>query len=211
MISRIKGKIIDKKENSVLIDVNGICYEILIPVSIMDSIEFLNSEDGLVELVTYYYHQLEPSRSIPIMIGFANEIEREFFEQFISVSGIGPKAAVRALNLPISIIAQAIDSSNHSLLQTLPGIGRQRAREIIAKLQGKVSKFGLIRDKDKTTAQKGIDQDIQKETLEVLLQLQYKKQEAEGMLHSAFENNSDLKTVEDVLNEIYRQKTKLKK
>ncbi len=59
MISRVKGKIIDKKENSVLIDVNGICYEILIPVSIIDSIEFLSSEDGLVELVTYYYHQLE--------------------------------------------------------------------------------------------------------------------------------------------------------
>ena len=208
MISRIKGKIRDKKENSLLIEVSGICYEVLIPIAIMESIEELNSENGLVELVTYYYHQVDPSKSIPVMIGFTNEIEREFFTQFISVSGIGPKAAVRALSMPISIIAEAIDANDHTILEKLPGIGKRRAREIIAKLQGKVGKFGLMRDKEKRSLLKKPDEDVQKEALKVLLQLKYKKKEAEDMLLGAFKDNSDLKTAEDILNEIYRQKSR---
>ncbi len=212
MISRIKGQIKQRRQNSLLIDVGGICYEILIPVSIMETIKAQHKEgDNSVELITYYYHQIEPSRSIPVMIGFTNEIEREFFIQFISVSGIGPKAAVRALTLPISVIAEAIDTNNHTLLETLPGIGKQRAREIIAKLQGKVGKFGLIRDRDRVTTRGQIDEDIQKEVLEVLSQLQYKKQEAQMMLQEALKNNPNLNTAEDILNEIYKQRAKITK
>ncbi len=206
MISRVKGKIREKKQNSLLIDVGDICYEILIPAAIMEEIENLNLEDNLIELVTYYYHQVEPSRSMPVMIGFTNEIEREFFEEFISVSGIGPKAAVKALILPISVIAEAIDMGNHSLLQSLPGIGRQRAREIVAKLQGKVGKFGLIQDKGKPQTPKKIAEDAQEEALEVLLQLKYKRFEAEKMIAEALKNNLLLKTAEGILNEIYSEK-----
>jgi len=211
LISRVKGKIREKKQNSLLIDVGDVCYEILIPAAIMEEIENLNLEDNLIELVTYYYHQVEPSRSMPVMIGFTNEIEREFFEEFISVSGIGPKAAVKALILPISVIAEAIDAGNHSLLQTLPGIGRQRAREIIAKLQGKVGKFGLIRDKGKPQPPKKIAEDAQEEALEVLLQLKYKRSEAEKMIAEALKNNLLLNTAEGILNEIYSEKKRHKR
>jgi holliday junction DNA helicase RuvA len=207
VISRIRGKIIEKKQYSLLIDVSGICYEVLIPTAIMEEIGSVNSEDDTVELVTYYYHRLEPSRSVPIMIGFSNEIEREFFEEFTSVSGIGPKAAVKALILPISVIAEAIDSSNHSLLQTLPGIGKQRAREIIAKLQGKVGKFGLIQDEGQPEPLK-LEENAQEEALEVLLQLKYKKSVAEKMMLDALKNNPHLKTAEGILNEIYYEKRK---
>lgn len=210
MISRIKGIIKEKKENSLLIDIGAICYEILIPTAIMEEVEETDSSDGSIELVIYYYHQINLSRSIPVMIGFTNEIEKEFFEEFISVSGIGPKAAVKALIFPISVIAEAIDSSNHSLLQTLPGVGRQRAREIIAKLQGKVGKFGLIRDGGKSELHKKVSEDIQQEVLDVLLQLKYKDSEAKKMLAKAFKSNPHLNTTEKVLNEIYTQKKVIK-
>ena len=211
MISRIRGILKVIKDNSILLEVEGgITYEILIPTAIMDSLDLsLDSKEPL-ELVTYYYHQVEPSRSIPILIGFSNEIEREFFIQFISVSGIGPKAAVRALSQPISIIADAIDSDNETVLKSLPGIGGRRAREVIAKLQGRVGKFGLIKDAGKKIPEKEIDSDVQRDALQVLMKLQYKKQEAEKMLYDAFVNNHNLKSVEDILNEIYKQRVEKK-
>ncbi len=209
MISRIRGSLKEIKDNSILLEASGgITYEVLIPTAIMDSLNLsLDSKEPL-ELVTYFYHQVEPSRSIPILIGFSNEIEREFFVQFISVSGIGPKAAVKALSLPIPIIADAIDSDNEAVLKSLPGIGARRAREVIAKLQGRVGKFGLIKDVGEKTLKREINSDIQREALQVLTQLQYKKQEAEKMLYDAFVNNHNLKSVEDILNEIYKQKSK---
>jgi len=208
MICRIAGKLVDQREDSIILDVNGLSYEILIPGAIMNSLNNQIQQDSEVSLVTYHYLQVEPSRGFPFLIGFLNEIEREFFEKFITVSGIGPKAAVRALKKPISTIAQAIDTGDVSFLKSLPGIGEQRAKEIVAKLQGKVGKFGLIQDSVATTRLQKGKENIQEEAMDVLLQLQYKKNEASNMVREALNRNPDIKTAEDLLNEVYKQKTK---
>ena len=177
-------------------------YEVYVPPAILSCIESTNDD---IQLYTYHYYQQDPSKTIPILIGFSNEIEREFFEKFISVSGVGPKAACKALALPFSTIADAIDSGEISVLKSLPGIGEQRAKEIIAKLQGKVGKFGLIKDK-KSAKRAGIKSGIIDEALSVLMQLQYKKKEAENMLEEAVKRNSKIKSSEELLNEVYKQK-----
>ena len=209
MISRISGKIIDKREDSITLDVNGLCYEILIPGAVMNYLDSRIQEDGTLSLITYHYLQVEPSRSFPFLIGFLNEIEKEFFEKFITVSGIGPKAAVRALKMPISNIAQAIDIGDVSFLKSLPGIGTQRAKEIVAKLQGKIGKFGLIQDGvyASPSFNKGKD-NIKQEAIDVLLQLQYKKTEALNMVQEALGRNPQVATAEELLNEVYKQRTK---
>ncbi|MFA6384366.1 MAG: OB-fold domain-containing protein, partial [Candidatus Omnitrophota bacterium] len=112
MIARIKGKIVEQQTNALLIEMGGITYQVFVPVASLERIGGQADSDGNVELVTFHYHQVEPSRSIPVLIGFLNEIEKEFFEAFITVSGIGPRAAVRALNKPISAIARAIDEGD---------------------------------------------------------------------------------------------------
>jgi len=205
MISRIKGKIKQKKELSILLEAGELTYEILIPPAVMNTINKISGDD--VELVTYYYFQSDPSKSVPVLIGFVNDIEKEFFEKFISVSGVGPKAACKALTLPFSTIADGIDSADIKLLRTLPGIGEQKAKEIIAKLQGKVGKFGLIQDKNNVKKIPQIKEDVKDEALSVLLQLQYKVKEAEHMIESAIGRNPDVKTAEELLNEVYRQRT----
>ncbi|MFC1645658.1 Holliday junction branch migration protein RuvA [Candidatus Omnitrophota bacterium] len=206
MIAQISGKIIQRKNDSIIIDTNGICYEVLIPQIIMSRIdEFV--QDGRIKLITYHYLQTEPSKSVPVLIGFINEVEREFFGLFITVSGIGPRAAIRAINKPISTIAKWINDGNASLLCSLPGIGQQRAKEIIAKLQGKMGKFGLIQDEQAEIKTK-ISEDIKKESLGVLLQLQYKKQEAKEMIEKAIARSSKINTTEELLNEVYRQRVK---
>ena len=204
MICSITGKIKQRKENSLLVEVNGFGYEVLIPHGVM---KCLSQDETECEFVTFHYHQADQNKSIPILIGFVNEIEKEFFERFITVSGIGPKAAVKAISEPIPDIARAIDSGDIAFLKSLPGIGTQRAREIVAKLQGKVGKFGLIRGvvhKEKATPLKS---DIEQEALAVLLQLQYKKPEAEKMIKNAMTRNPDVKNSEELLNEVYRQRS----
>ena len=205
MIARISGKIVERGADFLLVEVNGISYEVFLPRALMQRVREAGEENEYADLITYHYHQLEPSRSTPMLIGFFNEIEKDFFQQFITVSGIGPRAALRALNKPISVIAQAIDEGDINFLKSLPGIGLQRAKEIIAKLQGKVGKFGLIQDAG--VVQEGeAKRDITKDALAVLMQLQYKKSEAKMMIDKVLRDAPDLKTSEELLNEIYKQR-----
>lgn len=205
MIAKIYGKVIHKGDNYLLIDKGGIVYEVWVPVTVMQRVDESLSPEGEISLITYHYYQVEPSRSIPVLIGFLNEVEKEFFQEFITVSGIGPRGALRALNQPISLIANAIDEADINFLKSLPGIGQQRAREIIAKLQHKVAKFGLIQDNNIKDKAPGLV-DIEEEVLAVLMQLGYKKSEAQAMIRRALDNAGGVLTTEELLNEVYKQK-----
>ena len=215
MISQVTGTVEGIAENSLNLTVGGISYEIFIPTSVLRNLDGKLDKNSQVSLVTYHYYQTDPSKSIPILIGFSNRIEKEFFEKFITVSGVGPKAAVKALKPPIPDIAEAIDAGDLSFLKSLPGIGEQRAKEIIAKLQGKMGKFGLMHGGGqanggaKSSAAKSASSskdDGQAEALEVLLQLQYKREEAKEMIRKAFTRQSKLSSAEEILNEVYRQR-----
>ena len=205
MIARIRGKVIQRNKDSLLIDVSGLCYEVFLPQALMQRVQENNSPAGALELITYHYHQVEPSRSHPVLIGFLNEVERDFFLDFISVSGIGPRAALKAINKPISQIAQAIDEADFVFLKSLPGIGSQRAKDIVAKLQGKVGKYGLMRDKESHKDKPG-QEDLEAQAMQVLLQLQYKRQEAKEMIQKALLRSPEIQAVEELLNEVYKQR-----
>jgi Holliday junction DNA helicase RuvA len=204
MISRISGKVVEKAVNSLSVDVGGFCYDVLIPTCVMHRLDTAINPEGMVSLVTFHYHQIEPSKSIPVLIGFLNQVEKDFFEIFITVSGIGPRAALKALNQPISRIAQAIDQGDLVFLKSLPGIGEQRAKEIVAKLQNKVGKFGLLQDRKQNIAAGA--KDISDEAMDVLLQLEYKRSEALGMIKKVLDENPALKSTEELLNHVYKQR-----
>ncbi len=206
MISRLHGTLVERRDSRVLLETNGLTYEVWIPAAILRGLERQVGSDGKIRLVTFHYHQVEPSRATPVLIGFTNDIEREFFETFITVSGIGPRAAVKAINQPIPLIARAIDDGNLDFLRSLPGIGPQRAKEIVAKLQGKVGKYALIPEQEETEAASKVPSDAATEALEVLLQLQYKRQEAQVMIKSALSRNARLSNAEEILNEVYKQR-----
>lgn len=204
MICRISGKILEKGTNYLVLDLGGLNYEVFIPACVMQAIEQLKIADERISLLTYHYYQIEQNKSIPVLIGFLNKVEKDFFEIFITVSGIGPRAALKALNKPISLIARAIDEADLSFLKSLPGIGEQRAKEIVAKLQNKVGKFGLIQDRH--IPEKTVAKNISEEALDVLLQLEYKKPEALAMIKKAVENNPKVDTTEQLLNLVYKQR-----
>lgn len=204
MISGITGKVLEKGLNYLILDLSGLSYEVFIPTCVMQGLEEAIKSDEKITLLTYHYYQVDQTKSIPVLIGFLNQIEKDFFEIFITVSGIGPRAALKALNRPISLIAKAIDEGDLAFLKSLPGIGEQRAKEIVAKLQNKVGKFGLI--KDRLTQEKTVCKNISEEALDVLLQLEYKKPEAMEMIKKVLETDSGIASTEELLNLVYKQK-----
>jgi len=205
MITAIKGKISSISQTAVTIEVNGLSYEILTPLSVLQRIGENQDSDGNIRLITYHYYQMTPSSGVPVLVGFINAIERDFFLEFIKVSGIGPRAAAKALNKAIGEIAQAIDRGDTKYLKGLPGIGEQKAREIVAKLQGKMAKFTLMRDRVAPLPSME-SRDIEEEALHILLQLQYTKAEAQELIRQALERSPQLNSAEELLNKIYKQK-----
>jgi len=206
MISRLRGIVREVGPLQVLLDVHGVSYDVLVPASLLQVLPQRMGPNGELELVTFHYQQLEVGRGIPVLIGFLNEIEREFFTRFISVSGVGPRAALKALTRPIAVIAQAIDDGDLTLLRSLPGIGEQRAKEIVAKLQGKVGKYALLQAPDlPAKAAEAEHMALEEEAVTILVQLEYKKAEAKQMVRAALERNPAIKTSEELLNEVYRQ------
>src|SRR5438270_9277213 len=98
-------------------------------------------------------------------------------------------------------IAEAIDRGDHAFLRTLPGIGPQKARDIVAKLQGKVTKFLLIQEAETPPA--AAMPDFAGEALAVLLQLEYRKPEADEMIRATLESAPHIADAETLLAEIY--------
>lgn len=202
MFSRIRGTLVERSEASVVLDVHGLSYEILLPPCVAEKITARDGEE--IALEVYAVLNIDGNTGHYTFYGFANAIEREFFEALISVASIGPRSAARAFSQPMSRIAGAIDRGDHGFLKTLPGIGQQKARDIVAKLQGKVTKFLLIQQAQAPAAVQMPD--FADEALAVLLQLEYKRVEAVEMIRATLDASPKIHDAETLLAEIYRRK-----
>jgi Holliday junction DNA helicase RuvA len=203
MIGYIEGKLLDKQEDRVLILANQIGYEVLLPTIVMESLHSKNIGDPLS---LYIYYQQTERQPKPVLIGFCDRMEKEFFQYFISVEDIGPIKGVKAMTLPMSAIASAIERNDISTLMRLKGIGNRTAQKIIATLKGKVEKFsGQAALESSLNALSG---DMEKPVLEVLVeQLGHKPTDARRMVMEAFHRNPTIASPEELLEEIFRGKT----
>lgn len=206
MFSRITGKLIEHNDLTVLIEVGGLGYEVIVPPCVGGKLR--GQEERTVTLEIHPSFALDGNSGRFTFFGFTNAIEREFFEALLSVASIGPKTAARAFSLPMGRIARAIDAGDYATLTSLPGIGKQKARDIVAKLQGKVAKFLLIQDAPHLAPARLPDaaSEFTSEALAVLLQLEYKRAEAEAMIERTLAEAPQLADTETLLAEIYRRK-----
>ena len=94
-------------------------------------------------LLAIHYHATQ-NQPRPVLIGFTSELDKEFFEKLITVKDVGPLVAARALASPVGDIAAAIARQDEPYLRRLPGIGPQKAKNIVAQLSSKVAKFALV-------------------------------------------------------------------
>lgn len=202
MFSRISGELAALDDVTALVDTGGVAYAIFLPGSVAQKLREGNHKRVTLEI--YSSLAIEGNSGRFAFYGFTNAIEREFFEALLSVASIGPRSAARAFSAPMSRIARAIDEADLVFLKTLPGIGQQKAKDIVAKLQGKVARFLLIQDAKETPAE--AIPDFGAEALEVLLQLEYKRHEAEAMIKATLEAKPAIRNAEALLAEIYRRK-----
>jgi Holliday junction DNA helicase RuvA len=200
MIGYLEGKLLKKEDDRILILANQVGYEVLLPAFVMETFRSKAMGD---QISLYIYYQQTERQPKPILIGFNLEVEKEFFQHFISVEAIGPLKAVKALSIPARDIARAIESNDVNTLKQLKGIGDRTARKIIATLEGKMDKFALIRKSEKEEYPQV--EDLSKKVLEVLVrQLGYRTKEAKQMITNAMQRNTTLSTPEELFEEVYR-------
>jgi holliday junction DNA helicase RuvA len=203
MFSRISGTLIERDGEHVVLEAAGLGYEIVLPPCVAEKITAAPGQGVALEI--YAALNIDGNSARATYYGFTNAIERAFFEALISVASIGPRTAARAFSEPMSAIASAIDRGDHAYLRKLPGIGQQKARDIVAKLQGKVARFLLIQDAQ--PSEPASMPDFADEALAVLLQLEYKRPEAEAMIRQTLEGDPAINDAEALLGQIYRRKS----
>ena len=201
MIGYLEGKLLRKGEDRILVLANQVGYEVLLPAFVMNTFRAKSVGDPVS---LYIYHQQTERQPKPVLIGFNLEVEKEFFQYFISVEAVGALKAVKALDIPVRDIAIAIESKNVQKLKQLKGIGDRTARKIIATLEGKMDKFALIRKSQKEEIP--IVEDLSQQVLDVLVdQLGYKIKDAKQMITNAMKRNSNISTPEELFEEVYRE------
>ena len=200
MIGYLEGQLLKIEEERILLLVQQVGYEILVPSFVRET---LNAKQAGDELALYiYYHQTERQPK-PVLIGFNLEAEKEFFQLFISVEAIGPLKAVKALTMPVRDIANAIESNDLAQLKRLKGIGQRTAQKMVATLQGKISKFALIRKNEAPDRTRPANIDLT--VLDVLVnQLGHKPADAKRMIAEAYMRNHRIDSPEELFEEVYR-------
>ena len=200
MIGYLEGRILKKEEERILILTNQIGYEVLLPAIVMETLQDKQVGDEVTLFIFYQQTERQPK---PVLIGFNLEVEKEFFQYFISVEDIGPLKAAKALTVPVREIATAIEAGEINQLTKLKGIGRRTAQKIIATLGGKMGKFALIRSEDRPVEPPV--EDFSKQVLDVMIkQLGHRMTDARQMIDRALKRNSDIKTAEELFEEVYR-------
>jgi Holliday junction DNA helicase RuvA len=211
MIATLSGRLRRKLEDRVVLECGGIGYEVFLPPIALRQINDLTVDPGdkgsELALVVYYHATRDQPR--PVLIGFTSDLDKEFFEKLITVKDIGPMVAARALAAPVVELAAAIARQDEKYLRALPGIGPQKAKNIVAQLQAKVAKFALAREgapAEPVASAAPVDADGLREMVwEILVkQLGHRPSEASQLITDALRRRPELASPEELFDEIYR-------
>ena len=207
MIGYLEGKIIKYESDGILLLVNNVGYEVLLSANTLNNIK-----DKEVKLYIYF-HQTEKQPK-PVLIGFETQDEKEFFQLFITVDAIGPIKAIKALEIPNSHIARAIEERDVKSLTNLRGIGKRSAEKIIAALNGKTGKFilldnetvDIISDHDTPNLLKSIEDQVANVLKE---QLGYSDRDSRILIAEALMKNREISTAEQLFDDVMKRGIKL--
>ncbi len=204
MITRITGELLAVDKDVVTLGIDAFHYEVLIPEFARRKLQLRTGETISLHTIEYLEGNPMQGRLVPRLVGFLNEVEREFFEMFCSVDGVGVKKALRAMVRPVQEVAGAIEEQDAKALAGLPGIGPATAERIIAKLRRKVPKFALLVARD-VPVEADVPRDVVGEAFEVLCKLGHSETDARHVLDSVLAKKKTYRDVESVLHAVYAQ------
>jgi Holliday junction DNA helicase RuvA len=204
MISKVTGKPVIVAGDVLTLAVGAFEYEILIPEFARRQLQEQIGSQVSLHTIEYIEGNAMQGRLTPRLVGFLSPIEREFFEMFCEVDGVGVKKALRAMVQPVQDVAAMIEEQDAKGLATLPGIGPATAERVIAKLRRKVPKFALLVDRN-LPAGTEVERDLLAEAYEVLRALGHSEAESRRLVDDAVDKKQKFKDVDSLLHAIYER------
>lgn len=172
MIAHLRGNLLSKSPQNIIVEAAGVGYEVTISIPTFTA---LPAEGAQVSLLIYT-HVREDALSL---FGFMDRTEKRLFEKLLSISGIGPKLAVTVLSgLPSERLIAAIHGQDHATLTRIPGVGKKTAERIVLELKDKLQELGSIPVAGSSTP-------ITEDVLSALTNLGYQRPVAQKGLESA--------------------------
>jgi len=211
MITKIHGHLSGMHGDAAVVEVGGLFYEILLPGGLAQRLARRPDLADRPEITFHTLHYIESAGGVgnlrPRLLGFTEEMDREFFELLTTVGNLGSKTALRALTIPIAEIAAAIEGADARTLARLPRIGKRMADKIIAELKGKVWKFTLLPSGEplaEPPSRKAEEEPFAQEAREILLQVGFRATEAAAAIEKILKARPDIKTSQQIVQEVFR-------
>jgi holliday junction DNA helicase RuvA len=210
MLTKVRGILQSVADESLTLLVDPFEIEVLIPEHTRRQVQSKLGEPITLHTILYIEGGSMVSRLLPRLVGFTSAIDREFFEIFCSVDGVGARKALRAMVRPVRELARSIQDQDVKLLATFPGIGEATAERIVAKLRRKVGKFALIISPVTTTAAgevngapENAEPDVIRDTYSALLSVGHSESDARQAIDRVLAGKKKFKSVADMIEAIY--------
>jgi Holliday junction DNA helicase RuvA len=202
MIGSLTGILKIKSPTEVLLDVNGVGYTVIIPLSTFEKLGELGTR---ITLLTHLHVREDAMQ----LYGFGTEQERNLFRLMISVSGIGPKIAQGILSgISVTDLQQYIAKSNLSALTAIPGVGKKTAERLVVELRDKVGKIAATAENLPASEDR---REMREEALLALTSLGYNRPVAEKALRQVLvEANGKELSLQDLIKKALRLTTSVK-
>ena len=204
MITKITGVLCHLENDAATLAIDAFEHEVFIPEFTRRQLQALLGQKVSLHTIEYLEGNPMQGRLTPRLVGFISEVEREFFELFCSVDGVGVKKALRAMVRPVREVASAIEEQDTKALAGLPGVGPATAERIVAKLRRKVPRFALLVARDEAYVA-DVEMDVVSQTFEALRTLGHSESDARRLIDAALGEKKKYKGVEDLIQAIYQQ------
>jgi Holliday junction DNA helicase RuvA len=204
MLTTVTGVVRKVLDDAVYLQLGPVQIEALVPELVRRHLQ--DKLDQEITLHTLFYLEGTPmqGRMVPRLIGFLSEAEREFFEIFCSVEGVGYRKGLKALSRPVPDIADAIQRQDTRLLATLSGIGKASAEKLVSSLKNKVTKFALMRPGQPPP--QPTEPDMWQTAYQALLSVGHSAEEARRLLEKVQQSGQRFGGPEEILLAIYAQR-----
>jgi holliday junction DNA helicase RuvA len=197
MIAFLRGRVLEKQPNRVLVDVNGVGYEVFIPLSTFYDV----ADEGAEVALRVHTHVREDALQL---FGFLTLLERQMFERLIAVSGIGPKLAIAVLSgLETRDLVSAVQRADVARLTSIPGVGKKTAERIVLELKDRLTQIAIPPAVDARPQAAGEDR-MRGDLLSALQNLGYHRADAERAIEVVLEQSAD-RTLESALKDALRR------
>jgi Holliday junction DNA helicase RuvA len=182
MIAFLRGRVHDKRPNTVIVDVGGVGYDVHVPLSTFYNL----GDEGAEVSLRVYTHVREDTLQL---YGFLTELERQLFERLIAISGIGPKLAIVLLSgMETRELVGAVQRADVARLTAIPGIGKKTAERIVLELKDRLTQIAVPAATGAAPPTSSADQ-LRADLLSALVNLGYHRQQAEKAIDTTVTAN----------------------